>query len=217
MNNVDDIIKDTVKEFKKKRTRRADTFHKTVFAKEVQGKPFWIEDQTEHEKIRETDKKCCFCHIVGLPEKEHLVGRSLDGKEIFEKRSHPMYDYEMELYHILDNERYIRIKKATGIGITTFILYLMAWYCVRDDRHRGEKMVIVTGPRQDLANEELDRLALLFRDTGYTPKRTGDRIVINGCTIQAYPSHTFDTARGLDKCRFFFVDEADFFPTNQIN
>ncbi len=33
--------------------------------------------------------------------------------------------------------------------------------------------------------------------------------------INAYPSHTFDAARGLDLVRFFFVDEGDFFPVGQ--
>lgn len=212
-----DINREIRRQIKKRRTKLKDLFRKTRFAKEVQGKPFWIEDETEHVRLQIlTDCKCCFCHIIGLPEKEHLVGRGPDGREILERRKHPIFDYEMEAYHKLFDARYLRIKKATGLGMTTFFLYLMVWLCVNDNRYRGEMMVIVTGPRQDLANELLGRIAALFAETDYIPRRVGDKIIINECTIQAYPSHTFDSARGLDKCRFFFVDEADFFPPNQV-
>src|SRR6185437_4901430 len=73
------------------------------------------------------------------------------------------------------------------------------------------------GPRQDLASDELDRLVDLFRDTDYSPRRVGDSVFINGCKITAYPSHTFDSARGLANCRLILVDEADFFPPGQID
>ena len=184
----------------------------------MRGKPFWIENQTEHEKLgTKTGEKCCFWHIIGLPEKEHLVGKSADGREIFEKRKHPMYDYELEAYKFIFDNRYVRIKKATGMGITTLMLRMMGYLCVVDDSYMGAQMGVVTGPRQDLANEELGRLVDLFANTDYRPKQAGDSLWINGCQITAYPSHTFDTARGLDKCRLFFVDEADFFPPNQID
>ncbi len=145
------------------------------------------------------------------------MGKTPEGKEIREKRNHPMYDYEGEVWNTLRSHRYIRVKKATGMGITTMILRVMAYYCVTDDTYKGQEMLIVTGPRQDLANDELNRLVDLFSDTDYNPRRVGDSVFINGCKITAYPSHTFDSARGLDKCRFIFVDEADFFPPNQID
>lgn len=122
----------------------------------------------------------------------------------------------MEIYMAILNNRYIRIKKATGLGVTTLVLGLMAYLCVRDNKYVGQEMIIVTGPRQQLANDELDRLVNLFIETDYRPKRVGDSVWINGCKITAYPSHSFDSARGLDKCRLFFVDEGDFFPQTQI-
>lgn len=126
-----------------------------------------------------------------------------------------MYEYEKEAYFELFKHRYIRIKKAAGMGMTTFFLGLIAWLCVRDDSYNGEQIVIVTGPRIDLAIEEVERLRDLFADTDYTPRKAGAKIWINGCKIEAYPSHTFNSARGLDRCRFFLVDEADFFPKGQ--
>lgn len=170
----------------------------------------------DHEKqYDETHGNCCFWHIVGLPEKEHLVGKSPDGHEIVEIRKHPLYDYEQEAYFELFKHRYIRIKKAAGMGMTTFFLGLIAWLCVKDDSYNGEQIVIVTGPRIDLAVEEVERLQNLFSNTDYMPRKTGAKIWINDCKIEAYPSHTFNSARGLDRCRFFLVDEADFFPKGQ--
>lgn len=182
----------------------------------LRGKPFWIWNEIEHEKqYDETHGNCCFWHTIGLPEKEHLVGRSPDGYEIVEKRKHPLYDYEKEAFFELFRHRYIRIKKAAGMGMTTFFLGLMAWLCVRDDSYKDEQMGIVTGPRIDLAIEEVERIRDLFSNTDYTPRKAGAKIWINGCKIEAYPSHTFNSARGLDRCRFFLVDEADFFPKGQ--
>lgn len=182
----------------------------------LRGKPFWIWDHMEHEKeYDDTSGICCFWHIIGLPEKEHLVGKDQNGNEILETRKHPLYDYEEEVFHELFKHRYIRIKKATGMGMTTFFLGLITWLCVKDDAYRGAQMGIVTGPRINLAIEEIERILDLFRDTDYKPKKIGAKIWINGCKIEAYPSHTFNSARGLDRCKFFFVDEADFFPSSQ--
>src|SRR5579872_998361 len=201
-NDINSTIRKAVKkEIKRKKkrkiTRHDDNFHGTEFAKQIRGKEFWIEDPLEHElKNMETNGKCCFWHIVGLPEKEHLVGKNENGQEIVEKRKHEIYDYEIEIYKLFLSNRYIRIKKATGLGITTLILGLMAYLSVKDNKYNGQDMVIVTGPRQELARDELDRLARLFLDTDYMPKRVGNSLWINNCKITSYPSHSFDSARG---------------------
>lgn len=162
----DKALRKAIRKAVKKRNakkKKLDNFDRTEFSKQVRDKPFWIVDEVEHQqKMAETSEKCCFWHIIGLPEKEHLIGKSAEGNEIIEKRRHPIYDYEIEVYDTIMKNRYVRIKKATGIGITTFVLGLMAYMCVRDNRLKGEEMGIVTGPRQDLANYELDRLVGLF-------------------------------------------------------
>ena len=38
---------------------------------------------------------------------------------------------------------------------------------------------------------------------------------INGCHIEAYPSHHIDTFRALDSPKFILLDEADLFPVGQ--
>ena len=92
----------------------------------LKGKPFWIWDKQQHTKeyIR-TNGKCCFNHVVGLPQKD--------------KKEYPLIDYEKILYDsLLTNDgtfkdKYLWVKKATGLGVTEFMLRMMAWLCTRDE------------------------------------------------------------------------------------
>ena len=59
--------------------------------------------------------RCCFNHFLGLPEK--------NGWPM------PMFDYEQSLFNELQNHKYLWIKKATGLGVTEFMLRYMAWLC----------------------------------------------------------------------------------------
>ena len=47
--------------------------------------------------------------------------------------------------------KHLWIKKATGLGISDFMLRFMAWLCLKDNALSGSQMCIVTGPRIDLA------------------------------------------------------------------
>ena len=129
----------------------------------LSGKSFWYWDQNRHkEKDRVSKGDCCFNHIVGLPRK--------DGTE------KPIFEYEKQLYNALIlpgylnsfphakthrdypnvvmhpfKEKHLWIKKATGLGVTEFMLRFMSWVCLKDDNCRDSQMVIVTGPNQELA------------------------------------------------------------------
>jgi late competence protein required for DNA uptake (superfamily II DNA/RNA helicase) len=179
------------------------------------NKPFWIWDIEEHkqEDIK-TKGDCCFNHIIGLPKKNEV--------------DKPLYDYEKMLFDSLSSSsssnnfttanynRHLWIKKATGLGITEFMLRYMAWLCMKDDKLTGSHMCIVTGPRIDLAITLIDRLKGLFTDKGlltFTNKETV--IVLNGARIEAFPSHHLDSMRGLPNVSFILLDEADFFPPGQ--
>jgi hypothetical protein len=71
-----------------------------------------------------------------------------------------MFDYEKLLYDsllVFDNNdnnnfkaKHLWVKKATGLGITEFMLRLMAWLCLRNDDYRSSQMPIVTGPTSTL-------------------------------------------------------------------
>jgi hypothetical protein len=85
----------------------------TLFSSRAWKKPFWIWDVEEH-KVADiiTNGDCCFNHIIGLPKKNAL--------------DKPFFDYEKQMFDILQQHMYIWIKKATGLGITEFILRYMA-------------------------------------------------------------------------------------------
>ena len=61
-------------------------------------------------------------------------------------------------------EKHLWIKKATGLGVTEFMLRFMAWLCLRNDDYRDSQMVIVTGPNQMLAVKLIKRMKGLFAD-----------------------------------------------------
>ena len=80
----------------------------------LHGKPFWIWDITEHrlEDLR-TLGHCCFNHDIGLPVK--------NGKE------YPMFDYEKIIFDAIEQNQNVWIKKARGLGITTFLIRYLVW------------------------------------------------------------------------------------------
>jgi hypothetical protein len=178
-----------------------------------QGIPFWIWD-LEHHKLEyaRTDGSCCFNHIVGLPIKGETP--------------RPLFDYQQELYNALmtpdfnnptndpGKYKHLWLKKATGLGITEFMLRLMAWLCLRDESLQHSQMCIVTGPRIEIAIDLVNRMKELFR--GKIEFDTKETVIeLNKVRIEAFPSHHLDTMRGLANVSFIFLDEADFFPKSQ--
>lgn len=194
----------------KKRISSATTLsQQTKLFDILKAKPFWIWDIRAHklEDIK-TNGHCCFNHIVGLPTKNGL--------------QKPLFDYEQTIYNRLKETKHIWIKKATGLGITEFMLRYMAWLCVKDNRIKDSQMCIVTGPRIDLAITLIDRLKkLLFEIIDNNAKSksnintTETVLELNGVRIEAFPSHHLDSMRGLANVSFIFLDEADFFPPGE--
>jgi hypothetical protein len=98
----------------------------------LRNRAFWYWDQNRHEeKDRASKGDCCFNHIIGLPRKDGI-----------EK---PLFDYEKLLYRALlvpgclnsdpslrqsdpnnvkhaFKEKHLWVKKATGLGVTEFML-----------------------------------------------------------------------------------------------
>ena len=166
----------------------------------LKDRPFWLWDSVAHKetaKIR--SGYCCFNHIIGLPRKDGI-----------EK---PFFDYEKMLYLALTAPEYVNnftgnpaaaypfkikhlwVKKATGLGVTEFMLRFMAWLCLRNDDYRNSQMVIVTGPNQELAIKLINRMKSLFEPAGVIFDSKETVIELNGCSIEAYPSNHIDAFR----------------------
>jgi hypothetical protein len=97
---------------------------KRVCLERLLNKPFWIWNR-EQRKLKDirTHGDCCFSHIIGLPQKDGI--------------DKPLYDYEEIIFDSLVTQnsndnissygKHLWIKKATGLGISEFMLRFMAW------------------------------------------------------------------------------------------
>jgi hypothetical protein len=173
----------------------------------LRGLEFWIWDKEEHrQQALATNGNCCFNHVVGLPQKD--------------KREYPMFDYEKLLYDSLTisesnslfKNKHLWVKKATGLGVTEFMLRLMAWLCTKDTNCGNHQMCIVTGPNIDIATKLIRRLKNIFeRRLGIYFDNKETVLELTGCSIEAYPSNHLDAYRALENPKFILIDEGDFF------
>jgi hypothetical protein len=185
--------------------RQSESYlNQTRFFDRLKDKPFWIWNIKQHkaEDIR-TKGDCCFNHIIGLPVKNNT--------------ERPLYPYQKLIFDTLEKEKHkhVWLKKATGLGVTELMLRYMAWLCLKDNQLQGSQMCVVTGPRIDLAVTLIDRLKGLFSNAGIFFDTKETVLELNGCIIEAFPSHHLDSMRGLTDVRFILLDEADFFPIGQ--
>jgi hypothetical protein len=168
-------------------------------------KPFWIWNREEHyKKAVETNSKCCFNHLIGLPK--------LDGID------KPMFPYEQELYDALQNYRDICIKKSRGIGGSEFILRYLIWLALsQNSTYRDKRFHIVTGPRIDIASNLIKRTRDIVSANYPQLVRDTKEVIadIAGVIFQAFPSHTVNTMRGYTHVKAIIIDEASYFPRSQ--
>ncbi len=143
-----------------------------------------------------------FNHTIGLPQKNG--------------QSYPLFDCEKLVFDTLQKHKHVWIKKATGLGITEFMLRYMAWLSLKDNALRGSQICIVTGPRIELAITLISRMKRLFTDRNLMQFDTKETVLqLNGVHIEAFPSHHLDAMRGIPNVSFILLDEADFFPPGQ--
>jgi len=123
----------------------------------------------------------------------------------------PIFEYEMDLLNLVQEKKKIWIKKCTGIGASELLLRIICWKCETDRSWADSIVCIVTSPRLELATTMISRIKRFYPEiTDYR----ATRIVINGVTIEAFPSHHLDAMRGLANPSMIFLDEADFFPAS---
>jgi len=203
----------------------------------LKGRPFYIWSNDRHKSLSNPGNTiqghCCFNHIIGLPKKNGIsqplwtyedvlyrallfpgylnsspgtlpAAYSVIEKKDKVKRLDNAFLHPFKLKHLW-------VKKATGLGVTEFMLRFMAWLCLRNDDYKKSQMVIVTGPNQELAIKMIKRLKGLFEPQGITFDSKETVINLNGCEIQAYPSNHIDAFRSLTNPKFILLEEADFF------
>lgn len=172
------------------------------------------------DEYREANSKIGKVETLDFPEY-----RGLTFEEFWRALPHKLdyFDYEEDLCNILENyhehsseqQKHLWVKKATGLGITEFMIRYIAWKCLKDDEWKDKQVdvnvVIIVGPRIDLAVTVMGRLRRLFGDHDFKTKETV--LTLNGNRIEVFPSHHLAPARGLNP-QLVLLDEADFFPPN---
>jgi hypothetical protein len=164
---------------------------------QLKGLPFYrwdIDDYDAHNKLaEETGNRCCAVHAIGVPENKPGLPRGF-------------FPYEKQVYDAMQIFDNIWIKKATGLGLSEFYLYYFLWLACKDDSLKNTCIGFITGPRLELTVMLMDRLKNLpiLRDVVF------NFFEINGVKFEAFPSNNLDSARGLPKVSYWFLDEADF-------
>ena len=166
----------------------------------LQNKPFWIWNKDQH--IQDdilTNGNCCFNHIIGLPIK--------NGKE------YPIFEYEKLIYDTIEQNQNIWIKKARGLGVTTFLIRYLVWKILSSTELDGKSIFIVSGTREEFANYVKKKMEQLFErrfpdlvlDSKYT------ELILKKTWIKVMPTKNIKDVRGYMDTAYLFIDEADFF------
>jgi late competence protein required for DNA uptake (superfamily II DNA/RNA helicase) len=84
-------------------------------------------------------------------------------------------------------DKHLWVKKATGLGITEFMLRMMAWLCTSNDQGFSKsQMCIVTSPNIDIATKLIKRMKQIFETKlGLTFSNKETVLGLNDCTIEA--------------------------------
>jgi hypothetical protein len=183
---------------------------KRLWFEACKGIPFWYWDRDEHvdadiaaqDRAKELNNpylQCCYQHLIGLP-------LSRDGIE------NPLFPWQKNIIDTISNNMYTAIVKASGLGVSELLLRYIAWLCLKDNKFRDSQVMILTGPREDLAVSLIARMKhFMSRNSPlvFTSKETV--IELNGCRIESFPSKNLSSSRGLSNPKFILLDEADHF------
>jgi hypothetical protein len=131
---------------------------------------------------------------------------------------YPLFDFQEIIFDTVEQNQNVWIKKARGIGLTTFILRYLAWKILCSSELDYKSIYIVSGSI-DKSNEKVDRilkklferrfplLRLASKFTDLWLKKTWIKVLEPG-DIMSFES--YDTA-------YLFIDEADFLENSEQN
>jgi hypothetical protein len=162
-------------------------------------KPFWMWDHDIHEtEYIKTNGHCCFNHLISLPTKDD--------------RQYPLFQFQALIFETVEQNQKIWIKKARGIGVTTFMIRYLAWKILSSSELDDKSIIIVSGAGEEFKENIKIKLQQLFEKrfpllrlkSKYAElwlKKTWIKVMTtrNIMDINCY----FDAA-------FLFIDEADF-------
>jgi hypothetical protein len=145
-----------------------------------------------------------FNNIIGLPVKNGI--------------EHPIYDYELNVIKAIEENNNIWIKKARGIGVTELVLRYLTWKIVSSTELDHKKIMLVSGTREDHANNVKERIESLF-DKNFSHVQLESKYTelwLKKTWIKVMPSRNVKDLRGYTDVSYLFIDEADYFE-NSVN
>jgi hypothetical protein len=165
------------------------------------GLPFYRFDLTRQEHLKlydEMNGRCCFNHFIGMPEKHGKV--------------FPFFEYEKVLWDDFEKslngespQRLFAVLKATGIGMTEYIIRVMAWMAVSSGKYHGARFAIIAGIRMIIAEGVIDRFVNLFHRFPFLGiKAAKARTMVNHVLIEAFPAVNLDAMRSFHNLAFDF-------------
>ena len=165
--------------------------------------------EIDHDKYFEQQQRCCFWHWVGG------ATRTLeDGSTIIM----PNLPYQRMFLGLLRERKKIIVRKARGIGVSTWLLYWI-FYMALTQWKPGDRACIITGNALRLSEDLISRLKGLAQK--YFPEvftelqnQSSTIAVINGVIIEGMPMR-FVSLRGYDRVRCVISDENDWYPISQ--
>ncbi|HSA73597.1 MAG TPA: hypothetical protein VLD84_06550 [Nitrososphaeraceae archaeon] len=109
-------------------------------------KPFWIWNDHIHKiEYVNTNGHCCFNHLLSLPTKGG--------------RQYPFFHFQSLIFNVLEENQNVWIKKARGIGLTTFVLRYLSWKILSSNEMDYKAVYIITGN-----DETLDEVTSKFKN-----------------------------------------------------
>ena len=135
------------------------------------------------------------------------------GLPIKNGKEYPLFDYEQLIFDTIEQNQNIWIKKARGLGVTTFLIRYLAWKILSSSELNGKSIFIVSGTREEFANYVKKKMEQLFErrfpdlvlDSKYT------ELVLKKTWIKVMPTKNIKDMRGYMDAAYLFIDEADFF------
>jgi hypothetical protein len=108
----------------------------------------------------------------------------------------------------------VAILKSRGLGVTTLLLRYLAFVCMKDDKLKGTDICLITGPRESLSIDLINRLKQLFLPFDITFETKETTLFLNGVRIRSFPSNNISAMRGLAACSWIYADESAYFDKN---
>ena len=107
------------------------------------------------------------------------------------------------IFDTIEQNQNIWIKKARGLGVTTFLIRYLAWKILSSSELEGKSIFIVSGTREEFANYVKKKMEQLFEsrfpdlvlDSKYT------ELVLKKTWIKVMPTKKYQRHQGIYGCR----------------